>query len=632
MSHNCSSNPEDRMNTGLSLYKRELAQVIVDTNNNLTSVKDANNNTTSYKYDDKGRVYQVISPDTGKTTYGYDPAGNMISKTDAKVMTISYVYDAANRLTNINFPSDTGIIYVYDNCVNGKDRLCSMTDASGTTTYAFTPKGQVAKETKTIDSIQYVTQYAYDQNDNVKTMTYPSGRVITYNYSNNAVISVLNNAANLATNIQYKPFGGISSLTYGNGLAGSISYDNQYRVTGITAGSVMNLNYPTYDANGNIMAINNALDPTKNKSFTYDAVDQLSTAAASGIWGSLSWTYDGVGNRMTEGSTSYTYLPNTNKLNTVGGVSYGFDSNGNTTAEGARQFVYNQNQRLIRVVDSSVTKGEYTYNGDGQRVKKVVNSLTTIFHYNRDGLLIAESDGSGATTAEYVYLNNIPLAKIEGGNAYFYHTDSLGTPQKMTDGSGRVVWAADYKPFGEVAITVSTITNNLRFPGQYGDAETGMYYNYYRTFNPPRGGYIEADPIGIEAGQNHLYIYVGGNPIKLKDSKGLWTYPGTPSGNWCGPNWTGGKKEQFDKDHYDQYKPPTSGLDSACQNHDMCYARCRKMNPCDQNQRGSCMTACDRTLAKEAELFTAKYGSPLWWWMNYNNSPDPGPNDCSCKK
>ena len=178
-----------------------------------------------------------------------------------------------------------------------------MTDASGTTAYEYTAKGQVNKEPKVIDSIQYVTQYSYDQNGNLKTMTYPSGRVIAYNYSNSKVSSVLNNAANLATNIQYKPFGPISSLTYGNGLAGSISYDNQYRITGIVAGTVMNLSYPTYDANGNITAINNVLDATKNKSFGYDALDRLSTATASGIWGSLGWTYDGVGNRLTENAT-----------------------------------------------------------------------------------------------------------------------------------------------------------------------------------------------------------------------------------------------------------------------------------------------------------------------------------------
>jgi YD repeat-containing protein len=76
-----------------------------------------------------------------------------------------------------------------------------MTDQGGTTAYEYTPKGQVKKETKVIDSIQYITHYTYDMNGNMTTMTYPSGRVITYNYSNDRAVSVLNGAANLATNI-----------------------------------------------------------------------------------------------------------------------------------------------------------------------------------------------------------------------------------------------------------------------------------------------------------------------------------------------------------------------------------------------------------------------------------------------
>jgi hypothetical protein len=63
----------------------------------------------------------------------------------------------------------------------------------------------------------------------------------------------------------------------------------------------------------------------------------------------------------------------------------------------------------------------------------------------------------------------------------------------------------------------------------------------------------------------------------------------------------------------------------------MCYQRCRSRFPCDRSSRGSCMTTCDRTLGREAELFASQFGSPLTWWMNNNNSPDPGPNDCSCR-
>lgn len=90
----------------------------------------------------------------------------------------------------------------------------------------------------------------------------------------------------------------------------------------------------------------------------------------------------------------------------------------------------------------------------------------------------------------------------------------------MTDGSGQVVWSADYKPFGEATVTVSTITNNLRFPGQYFDAETGMNYNYYRDYNPVIGRYAQADPIGLDAGVN-LYSYVGNGPLNNTDPLGL---------------------------------------------------------------------------------------------------------------
>lgn len=194
-----------------------------------------------------------------------------------------------------------------------------------------------------------------------------------------------------------------------------------------------------------------------------------------------------------------------------------------TITEGTREFVYNQNQRIIRVVDNGVTKGEYTYDGKGRRVKKLVNGVATIFHYDQNDQLIAESGSTGNITAEYAYLNGQPLAKIEGAITYHYHNDHLGTPQKMTDAAGTVVWAADYTPFGEATITISTITNNLRGIGQYYDQETGLLYNRFRYLNPQTGRYLEADPIG-QRGDIDPYVYVHDNPINWTDPLGLETY------------------------------------------------------------------------------------------------------------
>jgi RHS repeat-associated protein len=109
----------------------------------------------------------------------------------------------------------------------------------------------------------------------------------------------------------------------------------------------------------------------------------------------------------------------------------------------------------------------------------------------------------------------------------------------MTNGSGTIVWAADYKPFGEATITVSTITNSLRFPGQYFDAETGLNYNYFRDYNPAIGRYIESDPLlqrfffkrrnfflipALATTPERLqpYSYVASNPVNLIDPLGLY--------------------------------------------------------------------------------------------------------------
>jgi RHS repeat-associated protein len=109
----------------------------------------------------------------------------------------------------------------------------------------------------------------------------------------------------------------------------------------------------------------------------------------------------------------------------------------------------------------------------------------------------------------------------------------------MTDSIGTVVWAADYKPFGEATITVSTIINNLRFPGQYYDAESGLNQNGFRDYNPVLGKYQESDPLLLSFFYRNRniflirslarvperlqpYSYVANNSVNLIDSLGLY--------------------------------------------------------------------------------------------------------------
>jgi RHS repeat-associated protein len=195
--------------------------------------------------------------------------------------------------------------------------------------------------------------------------------------------------------------------------------------------------------------------------------------------------------------------------------------NGNIATENTRTYIYDLSNQLIRVLDGTNLIVEYTYNGAGQRIKKVTQTETRIFHYDLLGHLIAETNQSGQMLAEYIYLGDQLLGMIKPGElVYYYHNDHLGTPKILTDDSQAIAWKGAYTPFGEAQISIENVENPFRFPGQYYDQETGLHYNWHRYYDPKTGRYLTSDPIGLEGGIN-LFLYVANNPVNKIDSKGL---------------------------------------------------------------------------------------------------------------
>ena len=97
--------------------------------------------------------------------------------------------------------------------------------------------------------------------------------------------------------------------------------------------------------------------------------------------------------------------------------------------------------------------------------------------------------------------------------------------------AGRVgipVWRWESPAFGDAAPILQLRTVNLRFPGQYFDAETGLHQNWHRDYDPGAGRYIQSDPFGLAGGMN-TYGYVGGNPVSAFDPFGLVEWSGTQS-------------------------------------------------------------------------------------------------------
>ena len=113
----------------------------------------------------------------------------------------------------------------------------------------------------------------------------------------------------------------------------------------------------------------------------------------------------------------------------------------------------------------------------------------------------------------------LPISASQAAT-YFYHTDHLGTPQALTDKNQQVIWQSEQEPFGEVTATTNAVEQNLRFPGQYYDVETGLHYNYFRDYDAGIGRYVQSDPIGLAGGAS-TYSYVGSNPLSYYDPLGL---------------------------------------------------------------------------------------------------------------
>jgi RHS repeat-associated protein len=326
----------------------------------------------------------------------------------------------------------------------------------------------------------------------------------------------------LADQIAYKPFGPMTGLTYGNGLTLNRSFNQSYQMTGYQVPGVLDRTI-NYTPDGNIWGIQDHLQSTDTSVFEYDPVDQL--IGAGGGYGTRLFDYDANGNRTWVDRDGlfdeYEVAYYSNRLmETLGGqIQYTYDANGNPVARGTDSFSYDSHNRL----KSATVAGQsasYGYNVSHQRVSKTVGSDTTAYFYGPGGELLAEVvASSGLTSAEYAWLNGEPLAHFQNGSTYFVHNDHLATPQRLTDSTGAVAWSADYEPFGKA--TTTGIEFNLRFPGQYFDAETRLHYNWHRYYDPSTGRYITSDPLGLEGGLN-TYVYAVGNPVLIYDPYGLF--------------------------------------------------------------------------------------------------------------
>jgi RHS repeat-associated protein len=313
--------------------------------------------------------------------------------------------------------------------------------------------------------------------------------------------------------IAFHPYNGITGLTHGNGLHTSKQFDIAGRLTALNAGTDR-LSYG-YGAGPRIRKLG-------DKTLEYTGFGQLkeqdtarviktATNAAAGM---AKLEFDNLGRIVNDGVNRYTF-----------------------TADGQVRSVSTQDNRPIAT---------YRYNALRQRVGKTVEQRTTYFLWH-DGKLVAEIEGSGEhagqISAQYLYLADEgkaqPIAKLEAahaagnttgrGRTLFIHANHRGEPMAMSNGQQRVVWRASSDAWGFIdaaQLREQQAELNIRLPGQYFDAESGLHDNWHRSYDPrpgsaAKGRYLSPDPAGYPDGPD-AYAYVNGDPINKTDATGLY--------------------------------------------------------------------------------------------------------------
>ena len=291
-----------------------------------------------------------------------------MSKKDEKNITIEYEYDLLNRLTKVDFPNDTDIEYNYDEqgSTNGKGHITSMTDASGSMTFDYDARGRLIQKTSVINSQNYIYEQAFSPGNRLTSVTYPSGRTVDYTRDSMGRVSGLSttydtNTIQLISNMTYNPFGSPKALTTGSGGEVENQSGECDCLEASNPGETLERVF-TYDDNRNLLSITAANASWYDQEFDYDALNRLT--GGDGRYGSIGYTYDDVGNRLTRtinGQTeNYYYFTGTNlidEITNLNPISFSYDDNGNTTGYGSKTLTYNENNRLIEVEeDSSCSK------------------------------------------------------------------------------------------------------------------------------------------------------------------------------------------------------------------------------------------------------------------------------------
>jgi RHS repeat-associated protein len=528
----------------------------------LSSIRDANNNVTGYRYDGRRRLQAVDHPFGGTDFYTYYTDG-LLQTRSLRTNSMTYTYDRHKRLTKVIYPalpSNKEVVSTYTG-----QKLAQVEDQTVTpaeiqaltydTSYRLSGATQGDRGTVT---------YGYNPDDTVATLAVQSGPTASYAYHPDGSLNTINWTPvagqfkyRYALNAQYQ------SITFPNGQTRNYSYDDQGRLLQLNnldpvAGNLATYAYE-YDRNhytgtdtmlGQRTSLTSTV-PSQGLSaaltkYYYDSLYQLTKAdyPTGAPWNGEvhSWTYDAIGNRLTNtvNSTTQTYTYqkigsnplNWQRLLSDGVNAYSYFPEGSTESKsgpgGTYWFTLDLANRLSGM--SGPETASYLYDYQGRRRAKTVGGVTTKYLY--DGLnLIGEL---GASPAEYLFGPGIdePLAMSRGGQVTYYETDALGSVNALTNSSGTIQNTYLYDAWGQTKTQTGSLANPFTYTSREA-GEAGTLFYRARYLSPGAGRFLAEDPLaelsrryGYAIPITTGYPYAASRPTTLRDPLGL-----TP----CGP-------------------------------------------------------------------------------------------------
>jgi RHS repeat-associated protein len=538
-----------------------------DADGNRTAVVDSLTNRYEFKYDAMSRLLEESDPLGKKRTYSYDLAGNRTNSVDRNLRQRSFVYDALNRVAQEKWHDPNGgVLRTLTLSYDFLDRVTSASDPDATVTrfWVTVPGNRLENEHAVYPGrTDFSTFYAYDNAGRRQKMTSGMGSLnalkLAYEHDLSGYLRILTSHAPLppstVTNAAWQvqlwrnARGDLTELRRFSDSSGRDQVSQTFFSRNTTCSCqidsithIIRTNQPmpeaamtfTRDLDGTITTLT---EGTNNFGFIYDPAMQLSAAIRNGVVAE-SYAYDINGNRIASHLHAGYVTGPANRLIQAGPWMLSHDDEGNLVTKSNVvsgdwfMLVWDYRGRLTQVIKTNAATPassvvtDYRYDPFDRRIAVIRNSITNWTYYDRDQP-IADYVGTETTPirlfASGESLDDLYAVWNRGQTNFWILTDQLGSVRRVLARDGTEVAALAFDSYGNsISITGAepAAAGRFAFAGREWDADTGLYYNRARYYDPELGRFVSEDPLGFSANDENLYRYGLNNPRTLVDPLG----------------------------------------------------------------------------------------------------------------